>query len=101
MLRKRVYPVWIMEFVNNTYYGRNFDFGVEAEGETLKEVLKELKDKIEKKAYFQELEGLEIPSPGIGHVENMLNYNSMELIPCDLDRYYKKNYNLQLNEKKF
>ena len=43
MLRKRVYPVWIMEFVNNTYYGRNFDFGVEAEGETLKEVLKELK----------------------------------------------------------
>ena len=99
MLRKRVYPVWIMEFVNNTYFGKNFDFDVEAEREALKDVLKEIKNKIEKKAYFQELEGLEIPSPGIGHVENMLNFNYMELISCDLDHYYKKDYKLQANEK--
>lgn len=90
MLRKRVYPVWIMEFVNNTYFGRSFDFNVEAEGKSLKQVLKDLTHKIEKKAYFQEIKGLEVPCPGIGHVENMLNFTSMELVACDLDNYHRK-----------
>lgn len=90
MNRQRVYPIWVKKVKNDSFYSylvRSFDFGITAEASDLESALKSIQEKIEKKAYTLQREGLELPIPGSSRVENKSEFKTMEIVNVDLDAY--------------